>query len=662
MGLVKILPGFWHSRLEVNASQAIFHQWQQLEASGCIQNFRIAAGQAAGWREGWFFADSDAYKWLDAAACILANHPDPQLAAVVDGFIALLGQAQMPDGYLFTYNQIHFPGQRWQNLQIEHELYCHGHLIEAGVSHFEATSRQDLLQIACRAADRIVVDFAGQGAARTPGHEEIEIALLRLFSVTQSKAYLDLARQFIEQRGRQWGFGLSIVRQNMQVARREKTVRQRKAAYLAAHPDFQPYRLPAGNFSKKPRFTTLRWYASALGGGYFQQHQPIRRQAVPVGHSVRFAYLQTAAARLCRETADRSLLPALEQSWERMVTRRLYVTGGIGSLPGIEGFGRDYELDPEIAYAETCAALGSLFWNWEMAQLSGECKYSDLFEWQLYNAAAPGMGLDGSTYLYNNPLACRGGVTRKAWYAVPCCPSNLSRAWASLWKYIYAATATLGSAGRGELRIHQYISSQLTEGPLQLQMDAHLPWQGRVRLKVMEAPAEEWQLHLRRPSWAAEMKLTLNAEPVLTTPEAHTSPGPGQERTYQATASGYDPRLAEWIRLRRVWQAGDEIEIDFRLPIELRRAHPRVRGHAGKATLTRGPLVYCLESVDNPGLNLFTCRLDPASLTVKEDETLPGGIVTLHGRTVAGEPLVFIPYLLWGNRGESQMTVWVNVG
>src|SRR5215216_4515875 len=451
-----ITKGFWHERLEVNAQRAIFHQWDQLEASGCIENFRIAAGDVDGLRTGWFFADSDAYKWLDAASRIYASFPDPKLASLMDEFISLLRRAQQPDGYIFTYNQVHFPGTRWVNLQIEHELYCHGHLIEAGISHYDTTGRKDLLDIARRAADRIVEDFHGKGAEHTPGHEEIEIALLRLYQITHHRPYLDQARQFIEQRGRNPLFFLSIRKQKSNVDERRKIIQQKRQKYLAAHPDFKPYQLPPGNVSKKAWNEKLRRPVSEWSGKYYQQHAPIRKQTIPIGHSVRFGYLETAIAILARETEDRTLLPALERAWNRMVTRRMYITGGIGSLPGLEGFGNDYELDPEYAYAETCAALANLFWNWEMSQLTGEPKYSDLFEWQLYNAAAVGFGLDGSNYLYNNPLTCYGGVTRKPWYAVPCCPSNLSRTLADLGKYIY-------SADKGKLDIHQYISSEVQD-------------------------------------------------------------------------------------------------------------------------------------------------------------------------------------------------------
>jgi uncharacterized protein len=652
-----IQPGHWFNQLALNASQAIFHQWEQLEASGCIENFRIAAGESDSFREGWFFADSDAYKWLEAAARIQAEWPDPRLAIMIDDFIALLGRAQDEDGYIFTYNQIHFPGTRWQNLQIEHELYCHGHLIEAGVSHCQVSGRSDLLAAAHRAADRIAADFAGRGPACTPGHEEIEIALLRLHQVTPGDTtYLDLARQFIEQRGRTPVFSLSILRQNYQVGQRTRTVQQQKQEYLAQHPAARPFQLPPGNRAEKPANTTLRWYASALSGKYFQQHDPIRQQTAPVGHAVRFGYLQTAAAMLARLSGDRSLLPSLERAWEHMVTRRMYVTGGIGSLPGLEGFGRDYELDPEYAYAETCAALAALFWNWEMAELSGKAQYSDLFEWQLYNAASVGLGRDGTTYLYNNPLTCRGGVTRRPWYAVPCCPSNLSRTWADLGRFIF-------SAGEDSLTIHQYISSEVKEAylpddgssPVSIRLESGLPWEGWARLErsrgeASAKPLRPVEVLLRHPSWAG--RITAVGQGECTVLENPARGGKGNP-----TASGYDPRRSVFQRVT----LHDSLDIAFEMPIELRRAHPKVKGHRGKAAVSRGPLVYCLESSDNPQVDIFTARLDPASLTLAPAPDALGGNIKLEGQTTEGMPLTFIPYYLWGNRGPSQMTVWVNV-
>ena len=631
---INISDSFWSRSLRVHAEKAIFHQWEQLEATRCIDNFRIAAGQKEGFREGWFFSDSDAYKWLDAASRIYALHADPELASLMDSFIALLGRAQMEDGYLFTYNQIHFPGQRWVNLQIEHELYCHGHLIEAGVSHYEATGRKDLLALCTNAADLLVRDFLNASNDKTCGHEEIEIALIRLYRVTGTDTYLELARRFVQRRGRIPWFPLHLWREFNSYNKRKAQVTEQRKAYLAKHPDYATFRLPEGNFTKRRNFNRERWYLNALPGFYAQQHAPIRKQTSPEGHSVRFGYLQTAIAMLLRARPDRQLLSTLEQAWERMVTRRMYITGGLGSAPEIEGFGRDYELDPEYAYAETCASIASLLWNWEMALLTKQARYADLFEWQLYNATSVGMGQSGDTYLYNNPLEVHGGVTRKGWYAVPCCPSNLSRTFADLGKYIY-------SWEENNLWIHQYVSNETTvhfDVPTQVKIESELPWHGKVRVHIKPERRKEFRIHLRIPSW-------------------NSSHEPGN-----STASGFDPRNATYEMMSRTWSSdGETLDFNFAMSIKLRRAHPKVKGHAGKAAITRGPLVYCLESVDNPEIDIFAARLDPSSLHDEHVHGLLSGCVVIYGRTTDGEPLKFIPYFLWANRGESQMTVWVNV-
>lgn len=651
---VAIHDPFWSPRLQTNAITAIFHQWDQLEKSGCIDNFRIAAGKKEGFREGWFFADSDAYKWLDAAARIHATTPNPRLAQLMTDFIALLARAQMPDGYLYTYNQIHFPGQRWVNLQIEHELYCHGHLIEAGVSHHQATNQPHALTMATRAADLLVHDFLGAPPEMTEGHQEVEIALMRLYQVTGHTPYLDLAQHFIEARGRIRRFALHIYRQNQSHEARKAIVAQRRAAYTEAHPQYAISKVPPGNAAKMPPFAKRRWDLSALSGKYNQQHAPVRQQTVPVGHAVRYGYFQTATAMLHRLRNDPSLLPALEKSWQHMVTRRMYVTGGLGALPALEGFGNDYELDPETAYAETCAALASLFWNWEMALITAQAKYSDLFEWQLYNAALVGMGTGGDTYLYNNPLCVPGGITRRAWYAVPCCPSNLSRTFAWLGKYIY-------SHDENNLWIHQYIGSQTTLATtptLGLTLESSLPYNGDLTIRLNPPAAAHLSLHLRMPSWSEahrmEVPMHLNGQPITPT---HTALPPHK---LENTAQGYDPRIAQFATFTRTWQPGDVLTLTLPQPILLRRAHPKVKGHRGKAAITRGPLVYCLESVDNPGVDIFHATLDPATLESHYDPHLLGGTLTLTANTIDGHSLVFIPYALWGNRGESQMTVWIN--
>ncbi|MFN2215896.1 MAG: glycoside hydrolase family 127 protein, partial [Anaerolineales bacterium] len=622
---MNILPGYWQDRLVINADSAIFHQWEQLQASGCIQNFRIAAGEVEGFRTGWFFADSDAFKWLDAASRILASTPDARLEALVDDFINLIKQAQQPDGYLYTYNQIFFPGTRWNNLQIEHELYCHGHLIEAGVSHYEATSRTDLLAISRRAAELIVSDFSGKGPEFTPGHQEIEIAMLRLYHATRHEPYLEIARQFIEQRGKDKLFFLSILNQNGQVAKREKVIQQNKSNYFKEHPDAEQYQMPPGNESKKPPGITLRWMFSALTGKYFQQHKPIRKQEIPVGHSVRFAYLETAVAMLARAVGDRSFIPPLEKTWDHMVSRRMYLTGGIGSLPAIEGFGNDFELDPEFAYAETCAALACMFWDWEMALLTGNARYSDLFEWQLYNAASVGMGFDGKNYFYNNPLTCRGGVTRQPWYAVPCCPSNISRTFADIGKFIVEQKDNA-------FYIHQYISSMYQSDLADIEINSDLPWDGKVKIEVNPTAGQEFSLNLRIPSWSIITCITCNGE-LLDNVQQVGSP--------DQAAGGFDPRSARWYGIQRCWQSGDRIEIEFDMTVQLRMADLRVKGHQAKAALSRGPLVYCLESTDNPNIDIFNVVLDQNSLTESIQKDLFKGTMLITAAAIDGKPLTF---------------------
>jgi uncharacterized protein len=642
---------FWTPRLQTNAQVAIVHQWHQLEESHCIDNFRLAAGQKEGFREGWFFADSDAYKWLEAAARIHASWPSRELKAIMDDLIDLLTCVQMEDGYIYTYNQIHFPGERWENLMIEHELYCHGHLIEAGISHHDATGENSVLAIAIKAADLLVRDFLIATPDKTSGHEEVEIALLRLYQVTHQANYLELARQFLERRGRVKPFAPVLIQQNGRATQRSNYVQEKRREYLAKHPEYASFRLPADNCTKKPRLAKLNWAVNTLTGKYFQQHAIIRKQNAPVGHSVRFAYLETATTMLYRLTRDATLLPALENCWDRMVTRRMYVTGGLGSRPEIEGFSQDYDLDSEMAYAETCAALGSLFWNWELALSIGDARYSDLFEWQLYNAAAVGMGLSGDSYLYNNPLLCKGGITRQSWFKVPCCPSNLSRTWASLGKYVYSFDDT-------NLWIHQYIGNQarIDAGQWTVDLDSGLPWNGSVRFTLEKSVSSDFTMHFRVPSWAGAAAIRINGEPynipVL-------SANVGHSFSIFPVASGYDPRQARFIPVHRIWSPSDVVDLDFEMSVNLRQASPRLRRSRGKVALTRGPLVYCLESVDNPAINLFTIRINPRSVHAEYSPTLLGGIWILRGTTTDGSIFIAIPYHLWANRGESKMTVWV---
>lgn len=644
---VKINDDFWGKRLQINAEVAIYHQWEQLEKTGCIENFRLVAEGKEGFREGYFFANSDAFKWLDAAARVYAQFPSDKLKTRMDEFIDLIGRTQTEDGYIFTYNQLLFPDVHWINLQIEHELYCHGHLIEAGVSHFELTGERSLLEIAVKAADLLVLVFSGARPEGTPGHEEIEIALIRLYRVTQNQSYLDLAEHFIEQRGRIQGFFNHIRRQNKSVEARGQSVQQRREAFVAEHPEhIDNFQLPPDNTSLKPTLGKSRWLLNTGTGKYFQQHKPVREQTVPVGHSVRFTYLEAAIAMLYQDNEDKGLIETLEKAWDHMVTRRMYVTGGIGSLPNIEGFGRDYELDPAYSYSETCAALGNMIWNWEMTCITGDAKYADLFEWQLYNAAAVGLGQDGTSYLYNNPLTCEGGLTRAEWFKCPCCPSNVSRVWADLGKYIC-------SYDGDQVWVHQYVGCDLSLGArgLGMRVDTGLPWDGKVEIQLDPEGAAEFTVHCRVPSWANGLSVWVNGE----AQELELPPMP----VHALTASGYDPRQSWYLPIKRIWNPGDLLLLEFEMAINVRATHHKVKSTLGQVAVSYGPLVYCLENVDNPDVNIFAAQLDPASLNTETNRELFGGITIILGQTMDERPLTFIPYYLWANRGNSKMTVYI---
>ncbi len=647
---VKISGGFWGGRCAMNRDNAIFYQWSQLEQTGRIENFRIVAGTRQGFRTGFFYNDSDVHKWAEAAATILTEGPHPNLEKILDEYISIIRGAQAEDGYLFTYNQFHFPGDRWKNLQIGHELYTHGHLIEAGIAHGSATGRNDLMEIARKAANLVVRDFTGAGPAMTPGHEEVEIALIRLYRTTGEKKYLETARHFLEQRGRSACFGLGLIKQFLSQSRRAGIIRKQENEINGGVSAPAGFDFTENLTATEPPFLKLRAHWSFLTGRYFQQHHPIRKQRIPEGHAVRWGYLATAMAMLFRETGDRSIIETLTAAWERIVQRRMYVTGGIGSLPVIEGFGRDYELDNRYAYCETCAALASVFWSHEMLMATGEARYADLIEWQLYNAASAGIALDGCSYLYRNPLESEG-QKRRPWYATACCPSNVSRTWASLGKYIY-------SIDNNDLWIHQYIDCNATFGtedgfPIraQIMIDSKLPWEGQVSIRMNIDDPSEFTLRLRIPSWSGNPSIIINnSQEKIDIPS----------RPDIVTASGYSPYRSCYISLKRNWDKNSSISIIFPMDIAVHRSHRKVKPNRGKIALSRGPLVYCLESIDNPATVIPGAAID----TTKEveprfSENHFGGAWLLEGSDPAGNFLTFIPYFCWANRGQSNMEVWV---
>jgi DUF1680 family protein len=651
----ELTGGHWGRWSEVHRGPALDHQWRQLEATGAFEAFRIAAGRADGVRVTDFFSDSDVYKWLDAACRFLATRPDPGLRYRVDEVVELVEAARTPDGYVNTWVTALCPGGRFEHLVHEHELYCLGHLMEAAVSHHVATGSRRLLDVAVDVADLLVRELADAGPEQVDGHEEIELALVRLHRHTGDPAHLELARRFVERRGTAPRIGAHFLGQSCRTAGRLvrwsiARARDRRRPSNATTADATTDATTAGGRPALPPGLALRLVREGVSGRWFQLDRPAREQVEPTGHAVRWTYLHTAMAQLAGELGDDSFRRATEAGWDRLVDRHLFVNGGLGALPLVEGFGAPYDLDPDRAYCETCAALGSVQWNRELGLLNGVAAHDDLIEWQLCNAAAVGMSVDGAASAYDNPLRVPPGRARSPWFRVPCCPSNLSRAWAALPTLQFSVTGD-------ELRVHQYFSARARTPGGVVEVTSELPWQGSVTVRwAPEGDEGPRRLAFRVPSWAGAVELTVDGDRCV--PEVPDRPA---ERV---TASGYDPRTAVWARVD-VPPRPVELRLRFELPVRALRQHPAVPGVGGLAAVARGPLLYCLDGADHPAMGfdeLCDLAVDPDSLTERLDPDLLGGAVVLDARESGGRPVRLVPYFLWGNRGAHGMTPFVRLG
>jgi DUF1680 family protein len=602
LGAVRLEGDFRQPRREINRRLTLPSQYRKCEETGRIDNFRRAAGKIGGAFHGRYYNDSDVYKWIEAVSYALAEGPDPELEVPLSNVIREIAEAQESDGYLNT----HFTGekrsQRWTNLRDWHELYCAGHLMQAAVAHRRCTGREELLTVAVRFADLICDTFGPEGRPGTCGHQEIETALVELYRLTGTRRYLDQARRFIEARG-----GSPAV----------------------------------------------------IGGSpYHQDHRPFRELSEVTGHAVRMMYYCCGAADLVLETGDPEYAAALERLWRNMTERRMYVTGGIGSRYDGEAFGDDYELPNERAYAESCAAIGSVMWNWRMLQLSGEARYADLIETTLYNAVLPGLSLDGKLYYYENPLADDGRHRRQPWFDCACCPPNLARLLASLPAYFY-------STGDDGVWVHQYASGTADlsfgeEQMLKARQETRYPWDGRVDLTVDPTEPMEFTLRLRIPGWATSAEITVNGKGWT---------GPAEPGTY--------------AEIRRTWRAGDEVVLHLPMKAQWLRSHPRVANNCGRVALLRGPLVYCVEHADLGSDPRDLIVLPERGLTEEWNPELLSGVVSLRGDGLAvqraGEalysrhdevppahfgptPFRAVPYYAWGNREAGPMAVWLTEG
>lgn len=635
---VKLEDAFWSPYLELVRDTMLPYQWEVLNdrepeaaPSHAVRNFRIAAGLEEGEVYGEVFQDSDLAKWLEAAAYSLENYPDAELEVVIDDVVEIIQLAQQENGYLDTYFTLRNQNEQWMNLYQNHEMYCAGHMMEAAVAYYKATGKRRLLDIMCKNADHIAAYFGKETGKHPgyPGHQEIELALVKLYEATGNEKYLNLSCYFLEERGKEPNYYTLEWESRCQKAPFQTDTATNK-------PDLQ----------------------------YNQSHQTVDKQMTAVGHAVRAMYMYAAMADVAREREDQKLYNDCRRLWNNVVYRQMYVTGAIGSTPKGEAFTFDYDLPNETAYAETCASIGLIFFAHRMLQMEVDNIYGDVMERALYNVVLGAVSREGRQFFYVNPMEVwpeaneknpeRQHVkpVRQRWFGCACCPPNIARLLTSLEKYIY-------SYGSNTLYVHLYIGGEIETGTeeskFRVRQECNYPWDGDITFMVLDIPCNESKIAFRIPGWCHEWKLNVNGEPIKS-----------------EVNKGY-------VYVANI-KPGDKIKLSLCMEVEMIQANPKVRTDIGKVAIQRGPVVYCLEECDN-GANLAAVRLDKKKCAkAAKSWDLPGNAVAVKGngyRTVeagwgdclyrpyslkeTGIEFTAIPYFLWGNRTYGEMQIWTRI-
>ncbi|HLZ54724.1 MAG TPA: glycoside hydrolase family 127 protein [Verrucomicrobiae bacterium] len=616
---VHLDDAFWAPRIETNRAVTIPYAFGKCEESGRMDNFERAAAVLRGENianrklPGYPFDDTDPYKVLEGASYALAVQPDPKTSAYLDSLIALFAAAQEPDGYLYTIRTIdpqhpnHWDGPtRWLNdPQQSHELYDAGHLFEAAAAHYQATGETNLLNVALKEANLLCQVF-GPGTNQLhlwPGHEIVEMGLAKLYRVTGDRRYLDLARYFIDVRG--------------------------------SHPG---------------------------GDDYHQSRIPPVDQTEAVGHAVRAGYLYSGMADVAALTGDRDYVHAIDAIWENVAGKKLYLTGGIGSVPRIEGFGPDYSLPNRTAYCETCAAVANDYWNARLFELHGDARYVDVFERTLYNGLLSGVSLDGTTFFYPNVLESDGTQARSPWFGCACCPGNITRFLPSVPGYVYAQQGetiyvNLYAGGNADIKLDNRV--------IKLTQETRYPWDGEIKITVTPDKTSRFAIAVRIPGWARN-------EPVPSDLYrfADTNPEPV---TLSVNGKPVGIKLDQgYVRIDRLWKPGDEIGLNLPMPVRRVVANDKVNADRGRVALQRGPIVFCAEWPDNPGGKVRNLVLpDGQPLTARFEPGLLNGVETIAGKAFGvtkdangqlmktEQDFKAIPYFAWANRGKGEMEVWL---
>ena len=602
---VHLNDGFWSPRIEINRTVSIPSAFHECEVNGRFDNFALAAGLIKGEHKGDFsFDDTDPYKVIEGASYSLAVHYDAKLDHYLDSVINIIAQAQEPDGYLttcVTNKCTRLSGwwgtHKWEKIN-SHELYNSGHLIESAVAHYRATGKKNFLNVAIKNADLVCKTFGpNEGQIHRPGgHPIIEMALCKLYKVTGNKTYLEGAKYFVEETGR-------------------CTDGHRPSEYS-------------------------------------QDHMPILQQNEIVGHAVRAGYLYSGVADVAALTGDKAYFEALERIWENMSSKKLFITGGIGSRPQGEGFGPDYELNNHTAYCETCAAIANVYWNYRMFLATGESKYIDVCERALYNNVMSGVSLSGDKFFYDNPLESDGEHERQKWFGCACCPGNITRFVASIPGYIYAQQGK-------DIFVNLYAQGKAQIGNIELEQITNYPWDGKIQLKVNKGNGK-FAIKFRIPSW-------LKQSPTNNHLYKYVDAAPAYTILVNGVAAGSADETG-YVTIYRSWKKGDVIELNFPMNVRHIVANDNAEDDRGKVALERGPVVYCLEGNDQADGKVFNKYiLNASEITAAYDANLLNGVVTLSGDakqlqpdgTIKDVKFRAIPYSTWNNRGPQQMEIWV---
>ncbi len=623
---VHLTDNFWLPRIKVNHTVTIPASFERCEKTGRVKNFEMAATRTGKFCTRYPFDDTDIYKTIEGASFSLSLFPDKKLELYIDSLIEKVGKAQEPDGYLYTARTIDpahphawAGAKRWEReRELSHELYNAGHLYEAAAAHFAATGKRNLLDIALKNADLICSVFGYDKLHVAPGHEVIEMGLVKLYRITGKNEYLQTAKYFIDERGHYKGYDAK---------------------------------------SKDP------W----KNGAYWQDHIPVADQREAIGHAVRAGYLYAAVADVAALTGDRALLTAVDSIWENMVSRKIYVQGGTGAVPSGERYGDNYELPNATAYNETCAAISNVYWNQRMFQLHGESKYIDLMEKILYNGLISGVGLDGKSFFYTNAMQVRNTSRRaglegerSGWFECSCCPTNITRLLPSVPGYVYAQK---GNELFVNLFINSHASMDVNGKQIEIIQKNNYPWEGHLKFAITPKKGNAaFALKVRIPGWAQNEAIPSDLYRFQSESNSKVEISVNGRPETCKLENGY-------AVLNRNWKKGDVVEVN--LPMDVRRvvANEKLKEDIGKVALQRGPIIYCAEWPDNKGQTSNIVIPAAASFTTAFEPSLLNGVVLLKSEVNAvvhtdtevktlKQPFIAIPYYAWANRGKGEMELW----